>query len=97
MSFEHLPNELLCGVFGYLHALDLLRAFYGLNERVNQLLIQFPSHHVDFCGASRVHFTQFRQQHLARILPRVYSLNTPDGDSTPGLAEDFLAHGFTLN
>ena len=97
MNFEDLPNELHCGLFGYFHSIDLFQAFYGLNERFNQLLIQFPAHHVDFRGVSRVHFTHFCRQYLPRILPEVHSVCLSNGDSTPGLAEDFIAHGFTLD
>ena len=97
MNFERLPNELLCAVFDYLHAIDLFHTFYGLNERFNQLLIQFPAHHVDFRGVSRVHCTHFCRQYLPRILPEVHSLYLSNGDSTAGLAEDFIAHGFTLD
>jgi hypothetical protein len=48
MNFERLPNELLSNVFGHLYAIDLFQSLYDLNERFNQLLIHFPSHHVDF-------------------------------------------------
>lgn len=97
MDFERLPNELLCDAFGYLHAIDLFQAFYGLNERFNQLLIHFPAHHVDFCGVSRVHFTEFCRRHLPRIVSRVHSLYLSNGGSTPGLADDFVEHDFTMD
>lgn len=97
MNFERLPNELLSEVFGYLHALDLFQAFNGLNERFNQLLIQFPSHHVDFRGSSRVQFNDLCRDHLPRIVPQIRSVYLIGGELTPVLPENFLAHGFTLD
>ena len=97
MNFERLPNELLCDVFGYIHAIDVFHAFYGLNERFNQLLIQFPSHHVDFRNVSRVQFADFCHRHLPRILSRVHSVHVSGDDSTAGLPEEFLTYGSTLD
>ncbi|CAF2882259.1 unnamed protein product [Rotaria sp. Silwood2] len=37
-KFEHLPNELLFGVFEYIDIRDLFYGFWGLNKRINQLL-----------------------------------------------------------
>ena len=97
MKVEDLPNELLGDVFGYLNAIDLFQAFYDLNERFNQLLIQLPSHHLDFHDASRVQFNDFCRHHLPRIAPQIHSVYLIGGNSTPMLPENFLAHGFTVD
>jgi len=38
-SFEHLPNELLLAIFEYFTLVDIYTIFYGLNPRLNQLII----------------------------------------------------------
>ena len=97
MNFERLPNELHFGIFGYFHAIDLFRAFYGLNEHFNQMLLQIPSQHLDFRDASRVQFADFCHRHLPLILSTVHSLHISGASATPGLADIFLAYGFTLD
>jgi len=38
LCIENLPNELWIKVFNYLDWINLFSAFYGLNQRINQLV-----------------------------------------------------------
>ncbi|CAF1690945.1 unnamed protein product, partial [Adineta ricciae] len=37
-QFEHLANEILITIFDYVSVQDLYRSFWGLNQRLNDLL-----------------------------------------------------------
>ena len=84
MKLESLPNEILLDVFSYFNGTDLLRAFYGLNIRLNLLLSkQFYSYSFQFNYVSKRHFDQICQQHLPLIANRVVNLQLSNSRETP--------------
>ena len=93
MNFESLANELLLDLFEYLDGISLLRAFFGLNSRLNQVL----SYYLDFRSISKRDFDMVCQQYLPRITDRVMSLCLSDDDETPNLPEIFISRGFIFN
>jgi hypothetical protein len=98
MKFEWLPNEIILDIFEYLDAIHLLRGFYDLNSRLNQLLkISFKSYHLDFRSVSKYNFNNVCQQYLPLIINKIVSLHLSDDDETPNLPTIFLSHHFTLN
>jgi len=98
MKLECLPNEILLDTFEYLHAIHILRAFYGLNSRLNKLLnTSFKSYYLDFRSVSKCNFNIICQQHLPSIINKIISLHLADDDETPNLPEIFLSYNFTLD
>jgi len=96
-QFESLQNELLIDLFEYLDTVHLLRAFFGLNSRFDQLLSeQFRSYHLDFRHISKDDFDNICEKHPRSIIDRIVSFNLSDKDETPGLIELFLSRGFNL-
>ena len=45
--FEQLPNELIVLCLNYLTFVDLYESFFGLNQRLNQLLLSKPTIYID--------------------------------------------------
>jgi hypothetical protein len=97
MQFEQLPNELLLDLFEFLDAVHLLRAFSGLNSRLNTLLFtHLQAYQLDLRFISKSYFTNICQNHLPVIIDRVISLHLSE-DETPTLPSLLLSSGFTLN
>lgn len=95
MNFESLANELILDLFEYFDGLDVLRMFFGLNERFNQLLShQFQAYTFNFRSISRLNFDRICRDYLPLITNQVISFHLSDNDETPNLSEDFLALGF---
>jgi len=95
MLFEWLPNELILDIFEYLNAIHLLRAFYGLNSRLNNLInTSVKSYHLDFRSISKFDFDTIYQQHYQAITDKVVSIDIADDDETPNLPERFFSHHF---
>ncbi|CAF1069821.1 unnamed protein product [Adineta ricciae] len=46
-KFEHLPNELIVLCLSYLTFFELYESFFGLNQRLNQLLLSKPTIYID--------------------------------------------------
>jgi hypothetical protein len=98
MKFEELANELLVELFEFFDLIHLLRAFYGLNCRFNNLIfIHYRTYHLNLQSVSKGELNIFCQQHLPSILDRVISLHLSNDDETPNLPEFFFSYGFTLN
>ena len=56
-KFDHLPNELVLNILGYLTTLDAWFAFYNLNTRLNKILQSHVTHfHLTHCRRSRLDF-----------------------------------------
>jgi hypothetical protein len=63
-SIESLPNEIWLLFMNYLTSIDLFRSMFGLNHRINCLLVSISSHLVldTFqCGKSGIRFSDMRQ------------------------------------
>ena len=98
MNFESLANELILDAFEYFDGLDVLRSFYGLNSRLNDLLYcHFKSYSFDFRSISKGHFDLLCEEYLPLILDQVISFHFSDDHETPDLPRYFLSRGFLLN
>jgi hypothetical protein len=98
MNFELLPNEILLDLFGYFNGVDLLRAFYDLNFRLNYLLYhQFRLYHFQFQCVSKRDFDLICQQHLPFIAEQVISIQLCDDTQTPEQIKLFFSYISSLN
>jgi len=98
MSLELLANEIILDLFEYLDAINLLRAFYGLNDRFDQLLlIKHQRYYLDFCSISKRDFEIFCQEYFSSINDRIISLHFSDDDETPNLPQIFFSSGYHIN
>jgi hypothetical protein len=97
MSLESLANELLLDLFEYLPAVQLLRAFHGLNARFdNLILIHFRTYRLDFRAASKEDFDIVCQVNLPLIVDQSISLCLSDDDENPHQIHLFRSHGWNL-
>lgn len=95
MNFESLANELILDIFEYFDGLDILRIFFGLNSRLNQLLCNhFQSYTFNLRSISRLNFDRICREYLPLIINQVVSFHLANDDETPNLPEDFLSYGF---
>jgi hypothetical protein len=97
MNFESLANELILDLFEYFDGFDILRIFYGLNARLNQLCYHFRLYRFNFRSISKHNFDRICQEYLPLIINQVISFHFSDDDETPTLPELFLCRGFLLN
>ena len=97
MKFEELVNELLLDIFEFIDIIRLLRAFYGLNSRLNNLVSKsIRIYHVDFRSLPRQEFDDFCQRYLPSMINGVQSICLSDDDETPNLSQNFLSYDFNL-
>ncbi|CAF3182681.1 unnamed protein product [Rotaria socialis] len=97
MNLESFSNELLLDLFEYVPPVSLLRAFYNLNVRFNNLiLIHFQSFNLNCRSVSQRDFNLICQEYLPSIADYIVSLSLSNGDDTPEQIELFLQHGLTL-
>jgi hypothetical protein len=97
MNFESLANELLLDLFEYLSSVDLLRSFYKLNHRLNNLLfLHFQNFGLDFRSISQNDFNLICTQYLPNIVNHIKSLRLTNDDDTPQQIELFYSHGLTI-
>ena len=98
MQFECLANELLLDLFKYLDVIQLFRAFHGLNNRFDELLLtRLQVYNLDFRFVPKYDFENFCQQYLSSIINQITNLHLSDNEETPNLSKLFLSRGFTLN
>ncbi|CAF1359043.1 unnamed protein product [Rotaria sp. Silwood1] len=98
MYFECLANELLLDLFQYIDVIDLFRAFYDLNTRLNELLFtKLTLYNLDFRSVSKYDFDHVCQQYLPLIINQIISLHLSDNEETPNLSKILLSYGFTIN
>ncbi|CAF1448516.1 unnamed protein product [Rotaria sordida] len=98
MRLESLANEILLDLFEFINGVHLLRAFFDLNSRFNQLLVvHFQRYDMDFRSISKQYFNIICKQHLPLIMNRIVSLHLSNDDETPNLPNVFLSYGFTLD
>ena len=94
MTFESLPNELLCELFEYFDATDLFRAFHGLNVRFNKLLLTQREYHLNFQHTAPEEFDVISQKYLPSIVDRLISIEIHDATETPQFSMFFFQHIF---
>ncbi|CAF4994318.1 unnamed protein product [Rotaria sp. Silwood1] len=93
MNFELLSNEIILDLFDYLNGMDLLRAFYGINVRLNLLLYQqFRGYHFNFFSVSKCQFDLVCQHHIPFIVDRIVTLTVSDYELTPEQINLFLSY-----
>ncbi|CAF4955235.1 unnamed protein product [Rotaria sp. Silwood1] len=98
MKLESLANELILELFEFFNAIQLLRAFHGLNFRFDTLLdVHFRDYSLDFRSVSKRDFDLFCQQQLPSLIDRVTSICLSDGDETPNISNHFLSYSLTMN
>ncbi len=98
MKLESLSNELFIDLFELLNAVDLLRAFHGLNTRFDYLLFKhFRTYRVDFRSISKEDFNIVYRAYLPLIINRIIYLRLSDDEDTPYQCAHFLYTGFTLD
>ncbi|CAF1194459.1 unnamed protein product [Rotaria sordida] len=98
MKLESLANELILELFEFFNAIQLLRAFHGLNSRFDTLLdVHFRAYSLDFRSVSKHDFDIFCQQQLPSLIDRVASICLSDDDETPNLPDHFLSYNLTIN
>ena len=97
MSLELLANELFFEIFDYLYAVELLRSFDGLNNRLNSLVKKyFLKHRFDFRRSSKNDFDLICQRHLPFLTNEILSLGLSDDDEIPTEITQFRSFGYRL-
>ena len=92
MNFETLPTEILLNVFSHFTGIDLLRTFYGLKFRLNEILhYQFEQCSFHFNTLSKGDFDHICGEHLPRMADCILNLHLSDHDETPTEIEQFLS------
>ncbi|CAF4000667.1 unnamed protein product [Rotaria sordida] len=99
MNLELLSNELLLDMFEYIHSIELIRSFYDLNKRFNNLiLIHLQTFGLDFRSTSKQDFDIIFQSYLQTIKHRIFSLKlSNDDDETPEQIHLFHSYGWNFN
>ena len=97
MSLESLANELLLDMFEHLPAVQLLRAFFGLNTRLDNLIFtHFRTYRLDFRESSKQDFDIVCRLNLPLITNKIVSLGLSDDDETPQQIHLFRSEGWHL-
>jgi hypothetical protein len=97
MDLESLANELLLDLFEYLSGVDLLRTFYDLNTRFNDLIyLHFQTNMLNFQSISKCDFDFVCQKYLSSITNQIRSLRLSDDDDTPQQIDLFFSYHFSL-
>ncbi|CAF3657219.1 unnamed protein product [Rotaria sp. Silwood1] len=98
MNLESFSNELLLDLFEYFSAVDLLRTFYNLNFRFNNLImIHFQHFDLNFRSVSQYDFNLICCQYLPIIVNDINSLSLSNDDDTPQQIDLFLEHGLIIS
>ncbi len=99
MTLEALANELLLELFKFLEAVDLFRAFHGLNSRFNSLLVtQFRAYHLNFHSVLKYQLDFLPLYYLPLIANKTLSLRLSDKyDESPSQSEFFFSSDLQLN
>ena len=91
MSFEKLPNEIVLNVFSYFTGADLLRIFYGLNDRLNRVLHeQFEQCSFQFNTLSKRDFNRICLEYFPQMSDCIPHLYLSNHEETPTEIEEFL-------
>ncbi|CAF0847749.1 unnamed protein product [Adineta steineri] len=95
MNFELLANELILDIFEYLNSTQLLRAYHGLNIRLNNLLyLHFQNYSLDFRSVIKKDFNDICQNILPLLTHQITSIHLSNDDDTPDQPNLFLSFGF---
>ncbi|CAF0943501.1 unnamed protein product [Adineta steineri] len=97
MILESLSNELFIELFELFDAVDLFRAFYGLNTRFNSLLIHLRGYRVDFRSIFKEDFNHFCRTYLPFIINRTIYLRLSDNEDAPYQYAHFQSAGFIFD
>ena len=96
MSFESFPNEILLDLFECFSLVQLLHSFYGLNHRLQTLLLDHMDvRALDLRSVSKHDLDTLCQQYLPSIAHRIAGLYLSDGENTQQTVR-FAAQGLTL-
>ena len=90
---EHLPNELLSEILSYLNGVDAFIAFSSLNNRFQDLLLQY-SRLFNFKALSKTKFDRIFQRYDTRQWLSLQLFNDPN---TPGQIEHFMEKYSSIN
>jgi hypothetical protein len=97
MQLEILPNELLIYLFEFFDSIHLLRAFFGLNSRFNDLVYtHLRTHQVNFQSISKGDFDIICHQHLPLLINHIITLRFSN-EETPDIFDLLLSRGFVLD
>lgn len=92
MTFECLANELILDIFEYIHSIELVRLFHGLNTRLNDLLyLYFQNFPLDFRSISKKNFHSICCDILPLISDKILSIHLSNDDDTPDQPNLFLS------
>ena len=95
MNFESLANELLLDVFDSFSGIELLRLFFGLNTRLNELLYHyFQTNALDFRSSKRRDFDFICRNILPTLAPRITAIHLSNDSDTPDQVHRFVSYGF---
>ncbi|CAF0839501.1 unnamed protein product [Adineta steineri] len=98
MKFEGLPNELIFDLFEYFNIIDLFRAFYRLNSRIDNLLNDYDQkYYLDFRCISKHDCEIICRDYLTIITKQIISLHLSDDDETPISSKILFSNGFILD
>jgi len=99
LCFESLANELILEIFEYLPSIDLLRAYFNLNQRFNQLLIQhFQFYSLNFRSISYANFKLITHDYLpTQLIHSITSIHLSNNDDTPEQIDLFYQYGLKLS
>lgn len=98
MNLESLANELFVEIFDYFYASELIRAFDGLNERLNDLVRNyFRKHRLDFRRSTKKNFDEICRRNLRFLTEEILSIGLSDDDEIPSQISLFRSSGWRLH
>lgn len=98
LCLELLSNELFLDIFEYFSSIDLLRSFFNLNQRLNNLIyIHLQTHCLDFQSCTKTTFDSICQQILPSITDQITSLRLSDDDNTPEQIARFFSYKLSFS
>jgi hypothetical protein len=96
-KLESLLNELLLDLFKLLNTVSLIRAFFGVNSRFNQLIyVHLQVSQLNFQSISKNDFDVICQEYLRLFTDKIILLRLSN-EETPNLSEFLLSQNFTLD
>lgn len=98
MQFELLANELLFDVFEYLSFVDLLNGFQNLNNRFDNLIVDYcqTCQALDFRLISKENLNLFRRRYLPSVVDHIETIYLSDNDRNPYEIDLFLSRLYPI-
>jgi len=98
MHFELLANELLFDVFEYLSFVDLLNGFQNLNNRFDNLIVDYcqTCQSLDFRLISKENLNFFRRRYLPSVVDHIENIYLSDSDRNPYEIDLFLSRLYPI-